>query len=76
MVSCVSYSPSTTLTPDVLKFEFLSQLLYDSNYHILTARLLAMDTPVLSIPHTNEIPSLGYFIFYSTNQSLLVPLSR
>jgi Domain of unknown function (DUF3402) len=45
---------------DVLKFEFLSQLLYDSNYHILTARLLGMDNQVLAIPQTNEIPSLGY----------------
>jgi hypothetical protein len=42
-----------------LKFEFLSQLLYDSNYHILTAKLLGMDTPVLAIPTSNEIPSLG-----------------
>lgn len=49
-----------TLTIDVLKFEFLSQLLYDSNYHILTAKLLGMDTPVLAIPTSNEIPSLGF----------------
>ena len=51
---------SSDLTIDVLKFEFLSQLLYDSNYHILMARLLGMDTPVLFIPHISEIPTLGY----------------
>ena len=51
---------STNLTADVLKFEYLSQLLYDSNYHILTARLLGMETPVLTIANPSEIPSLGY----------------
>jgi len=50
---------SSELIVDVLKFEFLSQLLYDSNYHILMARLLGMDSPVLAIPHSNEISSLG-----------------
>jgi len=53
-------SQDNFLTLDVLKFEYLSQLLYDSNYHILCARLLGMDTPVLAIAHSNEIPALGY----------------
>ena len=35
-------------------------MLYDSNYHILTAKLLGMDTPILAIPTINEIPSQGY----------------
>jgi Domain of unknown function (DUF3402) len=48
------------LISDVLKFEYLSQLLYDSNYHILAAKLLGMDTPVLTIPISNEISSQGY----------------
>ena len=50
----------TKMTVDVLKFEFLSQLLYDSNYHILTAKLLGMDSAVIAIQTSNEIPSLGF----------------
>lgn len=65
---------------DVLKFEFLSQLLYDSNYHILAAKLLGMDTPVLNIPTSNEIPSQGYYcplqLLSSNLQIILFPLSR
>jgi len=60
MVSCVSFvSFAYDLIVDVLKFEYLSQLLYDSNYYILCARLLSMDTPVLTIQQVNEIPALG-----------------
>jgi hypothetical protein len=49
---------------DVLKFEYLSQLLYDSNCHILIARLLSIDASVLSIRFLNELPNLGYHLSY------------
>jgi hypothetical protein len=44
----------------VLQFEFLSQLLYDSNYHILAAKLLTLDIQTLAIPTVNEMSSQTY----------------
>jgi len=51
------------LTPDVLKFEYLSQLLYDSNFHILLAKILSLENAIVSIAQSMEIPGLGHDLY-------------